>query len=259
LPILTGSRADFLMQGAIFGFVVFSIYWFRNNARYARYPLFLIIFGVALLYFLSQFVGVWRHVGDLSVALTIFGESFSFLSDRSAGTVLSLSTGNQMAGHFYAVYAKLESLGEPYLLGSSYFDFILRTPPGFLGLPRPEDLAWQMEVAGESMAQGGIFEVAEAYWNFWFFGAFFVPLIITRLLAWFLVGALTSRRHWFFFASSYVSLMLMSPRGIWYQTFAYWRVFTVIAVIYLAVSIIRTKQANHAHHNTSSPVKKPLV
>ena len=142
-----------------------------------------------------------------------------------------------MTGHFYAVFAKLTSLREPLLLGSSYFDFILRTPPAFLGLPRPEDLAWQMDVGGYRMAQGGIFEVAEAYWNFWYFGAFFIPLIISNLMAALLIKSLTSKRNWFFFGSGFVALLLMSPRGIWYQTFAYWRVFTVIVVVFLIVKV----------------------
>jgi hypothetical protein len=201
----------------------------------------MIVLGVLFLYMISQFIGIWRHIGSIERALIFFNESFSIFSERSAGTVLSLSTGNQMAGHFYAIYAKLNVLSEPFLLGSNYFDFLLRTPPGFLGLARPEALAWQMDVAGYRMAQGGIFEVAEAYWSFWYFGAFFVPLIITWSITWFLKQGLVRQRNWFFFSCGYCALMLMSPRGIWYQTFAYWRVFTVLIVMYLAIFFLRGK------------------
>jgi hypothetical protein len=239
LPILTGSRADFLMQMAIFAFVGKSFLFENQDCRETRYPIFLFLMGAAALFFLSNFIGLWRNVGHFGQAAELFISSFSLFTERSAGMVLSLSTGNQMAGHFYAVFAKVHVYAEPYLWGSSYFDFLLRTPPGFLGLERPEDLAWQMDVKGEIMAQGGIFEVAEAYWNFWYVGAFFIPFLITCIMAWFLKKSYLSKRNWFFFATSYVTLMLMSPRGIWYQTFAYWRVLTVLASIYLVVWFLR--------------------
>lgn len=94
-----------------------------------------------------------------------------------------------------------------------------------------------MDVAGERMAQGGIFEVAEAYWNFWYFGAFFVPLVITYLMGSLLRHALRSPTAWFFAAISFITIMLMTPRGVWYQTFAYWRTVTVIVVLYLIIKL----------------------
>lgn len=139
-PILTGSRADFLMQIALIVFVLLRVDSQRLGQQ-PRIPLLKIVFGVITLFFLAQYIGVWRHVGDFGLAFQVFWDSWSLFSERSSGVVLSLSTGNQMAGHFYAVHAKSSYLSEPFLLGSSYFDFLLRTPPGFLGLPRPQDLA----------------------------------------------------------------------------------------------------------------------
>lgn len=231
-PVLTGSRADFLIQGSLLCFIIASMMT-SNNVYDKNPPFLLIFFGVALLYFMSKFIGVWRGIGDVESAMQAVFGAFSFFSDRSSGVVLSLSTANQMAGTFYAVFAKTNILNGDFLLGQSYADFILRTPPGFLGLPRPQDLSWEMVVGNQRMAQGGIYEVAEAYWNFWYFGAFFIPLTISRFMSYLLYKSLVSVRYWILFGSWFVAFSLMAPRAVWYQTFAYWRVSTVVVVFFL--------------------------
>ena len=233
-PILAGSRADFLMQLGIFALVLLRSDVVRQGKQ-LKLPFLKLALTTASLFFVASYIAVWRHIGDFGLAFVQFIDSFTFITERSAGLVLSLETANQMAGHFYAVYAKTSFLGEAFLMGSSYFDFLLRTPPQFLGLPRPQDLAWQMDVAGQMMAQGGIFEVAEAYWNFWFFGAFFVPFVISFLMGSLLRKALICSESWLFAAISFETIMLMSPRAIWYQTFAYYRTATTLVVIYFLV------------------------
>lgn len=235
-PILTGSRADYLPQIAIILFVSIYMNCPKQSAT-PSIPRFLPAVGILGLYIAGLFIGQWRHVGDFRSALADFIGYWSPIQERSAGLVLSLSTGNQVAGHFYAVYGKTHYLGEPFLVGSSYFDFLWRTPPAFLGLPRPTDLAWEMSVLDEQMAQGGIFEVAEAYWNFGYLGAFFVPMLLTFLMSNLLKIALRSAHHGFFLSASYFTIMLMFPRGIWYQTFAYWRTATVILVLYILTRV----------------------
>jgi len=239
LPILAGSRADFLMQFTILLYVYYS-YRDAFAGRSGRYPLLQLTFGALLLYFIASYIAIWRHVGNFSVALGELLSTSLFIVERDAGKILSLETANQMAGHFYVVYSKIELIKEPFLYGKSYLDFLFRTTPAFLGLQRPADLAWAMFVVeGETMAQGGVYEVAEAYWNFWYFGVLVVPMIISYTLGWFLKKALTSPKLWIFFASGFFGLGLMAPRAIWYQTFAYWRLLTVVVLLYLLMCLIK--------------------
>ena len=126
------------------------------------------------------------------------------------------------------------------LYGQSYFDYIMRTPPAFLGTDRPEDLALQMDVYGIMMAQGGIFEVAEAYWNFGLVGAFIVPFILTKFLAFLLEGGLKGTSNSFFYYVTFLSFSLMMPRGIWYQTFASWRLITICIIFTFIYLLYKT-------------------
>lgn len=199
-PILAGSRGDYLIQLAILLFIFGNF----NNAGQLpiskrRFPILFSLICVVVLYLLAVFIEVWRSTGSLNTAIDLLFAASSLLKERDSGLVLSMSTANQMAGHFYAVYAKLNFANEEYLYGSSYVDFIARSTPSFFGVPRPEDLASKMEVSGLMMAQGGIYEIAEAYWNFGYWGSFFIPLLISMLLGLLLRRCVTSRFSWPFY------------------------------------------------------------
>ena len=233
--VLTGSRADFLMQGLLL--IAIGLNFFRAHNSFSRL-LFAILFAF-IAWALSSYIGVWRNDGG-------FGElglnTLKYVDVRSAGEVLVLSTANQMIGTFYAVFGKIFISGESYFLfGESYLDYILRTPPSFFNTDRPLSLAYEMFVNDTQMAQGGIYEVSEAFWNFGYFGPFAIPAFISFLLRYSLENCRVNqfKSSYYFWGGLFITASLMSPRAIWYQTFVYWRVFTVALVFYMVFYLYR--------------------
>lgn len=109
---------------------------------------------------------------------------------------------------------------------------MLTAPPAFLGLPRPLGLEWSVFIEGTQMAQGGIFEVAESYWNFGFVGCFAVSFILSYLFGSLLRMGMV--RNNYFYLTWYIVFGLHSFRSIWYQNFSYFRLFTIMLLIYMA-------------------------
>lgn len=243
LCILTGSRADYLPQLLILVVVIITGRQFGQPSGSLTQKLdspiwknivSLIVVGVVGFY-LSSFIATWRQTSSMPLAwqsLQGGGTEHSFILERGH-RMLNLETGNQILGTFYAVVVNLQLGLRDYLLGSSYLDYLLRSPPDILGLPRPQDLAWEMDIQGLWMAQGGIFEVAEAYWNFGYIGSFLVPLLISFFFASLLKRALFSGYACPFYASFFIAFGLHAPRSVWYQTFSYFRLITVFLVIYI--------------------------
>ena len=248
--ILTGSRGDYLPQliilvvGIGLSEKTTSQFGTKNSGKTASYwrnAVVILLIGF-IGFYLSHFIGVWRSSGSLLLAgedLFQGGDTSStkFLVDRGHD-MLNLETGNQILGTFYAVVANLQLGYRDYLFGGSYFDYLLRTPPDFLGIPRPQDLAWDMYIDGFAMAQGGVFELAEAYFNFGFLGVIFVPMAISYFFGALLRRAVTSGYACPFYATFFVAFGLHAPRSVWYQTFSYYRLVTVYVVIYLMAGII---------------------
>ena len=245
LPILTGGRADYLFQLLIFLFsIIFSNVGSKKNK--VNYSISLFTFGIIITYIVANILGEWRARADIFLAIKIFFNTFSLFVDRPSGQIFYLETANMAAGTFYSVYAKIYDFNESLLYGSSYFDYIFRTPPAFMGLPRPQTLAWDVSfIDNQRMSQGGIFELSEAFFNFWYFGAFLIPYILTRFFGFILKKALIGGKNWFFYAVLFMSLMLLAPRAVWYQTFAYWRVLTVVIIFFfigkLMIALLKKK------------------
>ena len=108
--------------------------------------------------------------------------SFNIIKDNQAGEVFQLYTANQIIGTFYAVSHNIKVGEFEHLNGQSYIDWLKRIPPGFLGIDRPEELASQMKIGEQVMAQGGIYELSEAYWNFGIIGTFIIPFLVSFLI-----------------------------------------------------------------------------
>ena len=242
LCILTGSRGDYLPQLLVLVVVIITGHRFSQPLESSTQKLSslpwknivsLIVIGVVGFY-LSSFIADWRRTGSTSLAwqgLQDGNAGGSFILERQH-RMLNLETGNQILGTFYAVVVNLQLGFRDYLFGSSYLDYLLRSPPDILGLPRPQDLAWEMDIQGLGMAQGGIFELAEAYWNFGYTGSFLVPMLISFFFANLLKRALFSGYACPFYACFFIAFGLHAPRSVWYQTFSYFRLITVFMVIY---------------------------
>ncbi|MDP3979377.1 MAG: O-antigen polysaccharide polymerase Wzy [Pseudomonas sp.] len=234
LAILSGNRADFLMQT---GLLIFFYYMSRVNLTVDRLPIIRLAVLAISMFYITSFISVWRNNGNLIESLNIFLESSVFLKDRGGIPTLSLSTGNQMLGGFYAVYSKIYLLGEEFLFGKSYLEYLLILPPAFLGLQRPPDRAWDMEINGLLMQQGGIYELVEAYWNFGMVGAFCVPFVITFGMAMILNRCYIKSRFQIFYVSAFLVIGMNAPRGVWYQNFSYVRLLSILLVIMLVILI----------------------
>lgn len=119
-----------------------------------------------------------------------------------------------------------------FIYGTSYVEFLLRTPPEFLYPDRPQDYAL-MFTSHELSSGGGFFELAEAYLNFGLLGAAVIPFCISFIIALFYSRALIQTNLFYVFALS--SLLSVWLRGAWYQTFAFYKSFISALVMYAVI------------------------
>jgi hypothetical protein len=233
LPILAGNRADSLIQLILLLTVAFVIFLRKDVSSLLNF--WYLLFAFPSLLFIAMTIASWRATGFISFEY-LSSLSSLFLSERDSGLLINLDTANQIAAHFYIVFAKLNLLNQDLLYGSSYFDYIFRTLPGFLGFNRPQDLSSLMFIyPGEIMSQGGSFELAEAFWNFSYVGAFLIPLLISLIFSSLLLGALTRPSSTVFYQSVFIAFGLFAPRAIWYQNFAYYRLLTIAVFLYILI------------------------
>lgn len=237
MGMLAGSRADYMPQALIL-LLLFChkrINFFLRRFNYKKLVAFsgigFLLVGVA--YVLGSFIAIWRTTGDVAgtFELLFTVDRLGIIIQIYGQEMLWLETGNMMLGGLYAAIVNVEHGNTGFLLGKSYFDWLLKAPPAFFGLPRPEGLEWAMDIAGERMSQGGVFEVAEAYWNFGFVGCFFVSLSISYFFGFLLKKGL--KENSLFYFTWYLVFGFMGLRAIWYQNFSYFRIMTVMLVIYM--------------------------
>lgn len=237
LGLLAGSRADFLPQFFILLLVIFNFRAISEITRvnrfkvFASFVLFLLLLVVG--YLSAFFLGLWRSGLSVDAALLVMLELGAELIYRDVGAfrMLYLETGNMMLGGFYAAIYNVREEVTGLLLGGSYYNYFLTAPPAFLGLPRPLGLEWSANINGIPMSQGGIFEVAEAYWNFGLIGCFGVSFFLSYSFGWILKHGLLANNY--FFLVWYITFGLHSFRSIWYQNFGYFRLMTIMLLIYL--------------------------
>jgi len=231
--MLTGSRADYLPQAFIVFILVFNsqIMYAFTKRQYMKIVKLILIVTLLLIiaYLIASFIALWRIGIDPMQALNMIFKSDNgfFINTNYGHKLLWLETGNHMLGGLYSAIIKVD---QGFLFGKSYFDYILILPPAFLDLPRPLGLEWLTDINGETMTQGGIFEVAEAYWNFGLIGCFFVSFIISYVFGWLLQRGLKGNNY--FYLVWYMVYGLHSFRSVWYQNFAYVRLMTVMLVVY---------------------------
>ncbi len=236
MGMLAGSRADYLPQAFLLimlGYNPKIVEVFASH-RYAR-MLIWIVLGVVLLmfgYLIATFIAIWRTGVNPEVAIKILMSSRhgTLFNDSYGHKMLYFETGNMMLGGFYSAIVQVKDNITGYLFGKSYLNYLALSPPAFLGLPRPLGLAWLTAINGETMTQGGIFEVAEAYWNFGLVGCFLVSFFISYTFGWLLKRGLKYNNY--FFLVWYLVAGFMGFRAVWYQNFSYFRIMTVMLVVY---------------------------
>jgi hypothetical protein len=235
--MLAGSRADFLPQAFVlflllFNKKIFEVISYRRyllGIKYAAISALILAFA----YLTATFIAIARGGVDPATAISLILDSDRglLINDVYGHDMLYFETGNMMLGGLYSAVVQVREGHTGLLWGQSYLNYILITPPAFLGLPRPLGLEWATGIDGTSMAQGGIFEVAEAYWNFGLAGCFLVSLFWSYVFGWLLKKGLTAGNY--FFLTWYIVFGLHGFRAIWYQNFGYFRLMTVMMVIYV--------------------------
>lgn len=254
LGVMSGSRADFLPQifillapfifGNIKGGTSTSI---RSLIMIASKAFVILIAG----YLLALYVALWRDGIDLFsvVEILIAKGRGIIINDVYGHPMLYFETGNMMLGGLYSSIVQTQNDG--CLLGKSYYNYLLIAPPAFLGLPRPLGLEWFTDIGDIRMSQGGIFEVAEAYWNFGLVGCLIVSFLISRFMGYLLLKGLKGMNV--FLLTWYLVMGFMGLRAVWYQNFSYFRIATVMVVIFLITKLLAAwyvKNRNNKRKNS---------
>lgn len=235
--MLAGSRADFLPQAFLLFILLFNQKIEKSivNQRYFHVVCqALIAFGLLIAaYLVATFIAIWRSGIDVRTAfeMILVGDAGRIINSIYGHRMLYLETGNMMLGGLYSAIVQVREGHTGLLWGQSYLNYLLITPPAFLGLPRPLGLEWATAINGSVMTQGGIFEVAEAYWNFGLIGCFVISFFWSYVFGWLLRRGLTTSNY--FFLTWYIVFGLHGFRAIWYQNFGYFRLMTVMLVIYV--------------------------
>jgi hypothetical protein len=245
IGILTGSRADFLPQAFIIFLLIFNARLVgtlktKNFFYFFKWLIFLVII-LFIAYCVSLYIGYWRaglNIYDAYNLLWNNDEGF-LIKNNSENKMAYLETGNMMLGGFYSAIVNVKELLQidnydghsGFLLGKSYINYFLTLPPALFGFERPLGLEWATSINNIQMSQGGIFEVAEAYWNFGYVGCFFVSFFISYIFSLLLKRGLKKSNY--FFLTWYIVFGLHGFRCIWYQNFSYLRIATVMIIVYI--------------------------
>jgi len=262
LGVMVGSRADYLPPLIIITLCFWSMY--RERRRRAGASIKAVAKRLVLLLLLGSLgfiagtaIAIWRQAPSISlVELSddLLEKAPDLLINEVYGhRMLWIETGNMMVGGMYGLIENVSRDGP--LWGETYATYLLRTPPAFLGLPRPdkEDLAYRTDVGGIMMSQGGVFEPAEAYANFGLIGCFGISYLLSYAMGFLLKHA--NDKGSIFFALWYLVFGLMGLRAIWYQNFGYYRIATIFALVYLLLLVFRPSMLRLSASRTAGTVR----
>ena len=239
---LRGVRMDAL--NGIFGTII--LYLIYTNKKLKITPI--IFIGGVVLFVVMQIMGMLRSaLSFLSFdeILKIISRGFVQIFEGSrSGVMFYQGTVNDIATTFSGTIMMLKENTIDYYYGSSYLDYILRTPPQFMYPNRPEDLAW-IFVNNGFTSGGGFFELAEAYLNFGLLGAFIVPFIISFVFSSsFKIFVLN--KYSIFHSILLFSLLSGFMRGVLYQTFTFYKAivtgFILYFIFYILLGIINMRK-----------------
>lgn len=231
---LRGVRMDAL--NGIFGLVV--LYQLYNN-KPLKVTLKLFFLGI-ILFVAMQIMGMLRSALNyltFDELILVIKNGFATIAEGSkSGILFYQGTINDIATTFSGTIYMLQQHIINYYYGSSYFDYILRTPPKFLYPGRPEDLAWIFVNHGFTSG-GGFFELAEAYLNFGVLGAIIVPFIISFLLG-YAYKLFVNNKYSIFYSILLFSFLSGYMRGILYQSFTFYKAIITGLIIYFILYFI---------------------
>lgn len=225
--LLRGLRQDAMTT--IFGIII--LYGVTNRKeiglKFSYIPIILIT------YIFFEFWGFARFA--LSQGLSITSIATNALTTTGSSLAFKSMTISPIATTFSNTVWLIDKNIISFSLGKSYLEWILRIPPEALFSNRPIDYAWMFQEYG-LLAGGGFFELAEVYMNFGLLGSLIIPGIISFLIA--------KSYYYAFYRQSMLSYFLLFSfltifiRATWYQTFAFFRAFTVCISLYFTYVFI---------------------
>jgi hypothetical protein len=227
--ILMGARQD--AMSLLFGLVVlYGVVRGRSIPVRMRY--------VPLIVVLYVFFEVW---GIARGALALDDWSVIELMIDAASSVnqqegIAFGTVSAISAPFANTVWLVETGGVKPLWGLSYLEYLLRIPPEAVFPDRPQDYAYLSAEHG-LISMGGFFELGEVYLNFGVIGGLLVPGVVSFCLARSYCYAISRQSMFaYFMLFTFLAIFL---RGTWYQTFAFFRSFTVALSLYAAFFIVR--------------------
>ena len=149
--------------------------------------------------------------------------------------ILFVGTISGIASSFANVVHMIDTKVIDFQLGIPYSEYFLRTPPEFLYPDRPKDLSAIFDSYGY-ISIGGFFELAEAYLSFGLLGVFFVPMLISYVMAYVYKRAIAGS---LFFYLQLLAMLSVFMRGAWYQSFAYYKAIYTGMIIFLVVVLMK--------------------
>jgi len=231
---LHGARMDAL--NALFGIAIMLLVYHNKQIK-INFKLF--ILGIVL-FALMQIIGMLRSVlSGLSLEEIVFivKRGFSYLIENpNSGIMFYQGTVNDIATTFSGIIYMLNENMLDFLYGQSYFDYILRTPPAFVYPNRPEELAW-IFVNNGFTSGGGFFELAEAYYNFAYMGAYIVPFLVSYFIG-YAYKQFFINRYSILSALLFFALISSFLRGILYQTFVLYKGVVTAFILYFILLFI---------------------
>ena len=236
---LRGVRMDAL--NGLFGLVI--LYYVYNN-KLLHINLKISIIGITAFIFI-QIMGMIRSALQFlttdELIIVIQNGFKSLIEGSSSGILFYQGTINDIATTFSGIIMMLNEKVIDFYYGSSYLDYILRTPPQFLYPDRPKDLAWIFFDNGYTSG-GGFFELAEAYLNFGVVGVFIVPFVISFVFG-YAYKSFYYNRYSLIHSILLFSLLASFMRSILYQSFALYKSaitgFILIGIYYVLLYILK--------------------
>lgn len=236
-PILSGQRADYMIGFLLGLYLLFKSLFRRKPIKVSFYTKLLVIPALSFVSLYFAFL-LFRSIADLRSGSS--GNLFIYLIDNSLKgfdlfivnygpyKVFFTETLNHIIGGLYSFIHKVFVQNQPYLIGSSYIDYLPRLLPEGIR-PDIQGLEWKTDIDGLLVTQGAVFEGAESFYNFSLPGVFIISFLISKFLS--KLRTTTRYPPWPYII--YLTLFLESFRYIWYQTFAFTRILSIFALLLL--------------------------
>lgn len=212
---------------------------------------------VAFLYYMNSKLRPWKRVAVLLGASFVLLFFFNMLADVRAtahrvGFERAIDSSVSSSGSLINHPMKVNLLPQMYwhllhcvdlyqmnvrLDGRTFFDLIPEAIPqdisDFFHIQRPLSAAWRL--AGYRIHGGGMFVIAEGYWNFGMQGALCVALVLALIAA--------KLEHWFrvqepILSCSYFGFLGTFGFGIYYGLQGFMRAFELSLVLALALKFL---------------------